>query len=192
VSEVRSLTAQPLFSLHESTPFELVTGNMPDISEYLAFEWYQPVYYYDQTTFPNQHELLGRWIGVAHNVGQAMCFWLLPKSGVPIARTMVRAVTEAELQTNDVKMELESFDASIERKIGDHLIDESDLSFEVDSNELLMALQDASDDDAGHYDMVEPETDRQDIDEYDEEKYDKLLSAGVVLPKGDFLNSLEK
>jgi len=192
VSEVRSLTAQPLFSLHGSTPFELVTGNMPDISEYLAFEWYQPVYYYDQTTFPNQRELLGRWIGIAHNVGQAMCFWILPKSGVPIARTMVRAVTEAELQTNDVKMELESFDASIKRKIGDHLINESDLSFEVDSNKLLMALQDASDDDDGHYDMVEPEADRQDVDEYDEETYDKLLSAGVVLPKGDFLNSLEK
>jgi hypothetical protein len=186
VSEVRSLTAQPLFSLHGSTPFELVTGNTPDISEYLAFEWYQPVYYYDQITFPNQRKLLGRWIGVAHNVGQAMCFWILPRSGVPIARTTVRAVTEAELQTNDVKMELESFDASIKRKIGDHLINESDLSFEVDSNKLLMALQDASDDDDGHYDMVEPEADRQDVDEYDEETYDKLLSAEVALPKGDF------
>jgi hypothetical protein len=186
VAEVRSITAQPLFSLHGRTPFELVTGNMPDISEYLAFEWYQPVYYYDQAAFPEQRELIGRWIGVAPNVGQAMCYWLLPKSGVPIARTTVRPITEAELQTTDIKQELGSFDLSIKRKIGDHLINKSDLSFEVDSQELLMALQDAMGaDDDGHYEAMEPESDRPEADDYDEETYDKLLSAEVSLPKGD-------
>jgi hypothetical protein len=186
VAETRSLTAQPLYSLHGRTPFELVTGNTPDISEYLAFEWYQPVYYYDQPSFPEQRELLGRWLGVAHNVGQAMCFWVLPKTGVPIARTTVRAITEAEMQTNDVKLELESFDASLMEKIGDHLINESDLSFEVDSQELMMALEDAPNVADGRYDPFDPEAERPDIDEYDEETYDKLLSAEVALPKGDF------
>jgi len=128
----------------------------PDISEYLAFEWYQPVYYYCQAAFPEQWELLGRWLGVAHNVGQAMCFWVLPKSGVPIAHTTVRAVTEAEFQINDVKLELESFDASLKRKIGDHLINESDLSFEIDSQKLLMALEDATNVDDGKYDPFDP------------------------------------
>jgi hypothetical protein len=33
VAEIRSLTAQPLYSLHGRTPFELVTGNTPDTSE---------------------------------------------------------------------------------------------------------------------------------------------------------------
>jgi len=54
VAKIRSLTAQPLYSLHGRTPFELVTGNTLDISEYLAFEWYHPVYYFDQTVFPEQ------------------------------------------------------------------------------------------------------------------------------------------
>jgi hypothetical protein len=36
VAEIRSLTAQPLYSLHGRTPHELVTGNTPDISEYIA------------------------------------------------------------------------------------------------------------------------------------------------------------
>jgi len=180
------LTAQPLFSLHGRTPFKMVTGNTPDISEYLAFEWYQPVYYFDQTAFPEQREIKGRWIGVAHNVGQAMCFGVLPQSGMPIARTTVRAITEAELQMDRVRQELECFDASIKAKIGDHLIDESDLSFEVDSRELVMALQEASEEDDGHYKAMEPEADRPEIDDYDEEMYDKLLSAEVSLPRGDF------
>jgi hypothetical protein len=80
-----------------------VTRNTPDISEYPAFEWYQPVYYFDQAAFPEQREIIGRWIGVAHNVGQAMCFWVLPQSGMPIARTTVRAITEAELQMDRVR-----------------------------------------------------------------------------------------
>jgi hypothetical protein len=74
VAELRCLTTQPLFSLHGWTPYELVTGNTPDISEYIAFEWYQPIYYYDRSNFPEDREIIGGWIGVAHNVGQALCY----------------------------------------------------------------------------------------------------------------------
>jgi len=66
-----------------------VTGNTPDISEYLACEWFQPVWYYDTSSFLNATHHIGRWIGVAHIIGQAMCFWILPESGIPIARSTV-------------------------------------------------------------------------------------------------------
>jgi len=59
IAEIRSLTAQPLYSLHGCTPFEMVTGNTPDISEYLALSWYQPIYYYDAMAFPEKRELMG-------------------------------------------------------------------------------------------------------------------------------------
>lgn len=112
VSELRCMTAQPLFSLHGRTPYELVTGITPDISEYISFSWYQPVYYLNNMNFPEEKENIGRWIGVAHNIGQALCFWILPKSGIPIARTLVRAITGAEMQTNSFKEELASYDNS--------------------------------------------------------------------------------
>jgi len=134
VAEIRSLTAQPLYSLRGRTPYELVTGNTPDISEYLAFRWYQPVYYFDTAAFPEERELIGRWMGVAHNIGQAMCFWILPKSGVPIARTTVRAITDSELQITQVQQELRSFDDAIQRKLGDDRLNAGDLSFEVGSD----------------------------------------------------------
>jgi hypothetical protein len=113
-AELWCLTAQPLYSLHGCTPYELVTGNTPDISEYIAFSWYQPVYYYDRTNFREERELIGRWIGVAHNKGQGMCFWILPKSGIPIARTTLRAISEAELQVDAVKQDLGSYDQAIQ------------------------------------------------------------------------------
>jgi len=36
---------------------------------------------------PKRH--IGRWLGQAYNVGQAMCYWILPLSRIPIARSTV-------------------------------------------------------------------------------------------------------
>jgi hypothetical protein len=186
VAKIRCLTAQPLFFLHGRTPYELVTGNTPDISEYIAFHWYQPVYYFDNSNFPESHEHIGRWIGVAHNIGQALCFWILPKSGTPIARTTVRAISEPELQTDPLRQELEFYDPAITRKIGDHVLTESDFSFELDSNDLNIALMDVDDIDNGHFSPMEPEADCPEIDDFNEETLDNLLLADVLLPRGDF------
>lgn len=91
VSEVRNRTALGLPALKGRTPYETVTGDTPDISEWLHFSFNQPVWYYEPGDFPQQRRLLGRWIGVAHRIGQAMCYWILPKSGEPIARSTVQA-----------------------------------------------------------------------------------------------------
>ena len=108
VAEIRSLTANPLFSLHGRTPYELVTGSTPDISEYVDFEWYQPVWYLDTGSFPQEKLLLGCWLGVAHRIGQAMCYWILPQSGKPIARTTIKGLSADELATDAVKKQLKS------------------------------------------------------------------------------------
>ncbi len=90
VVELRNRTARPLPQLNGRTPYEILTGNTPDISEFLEFVWYQLVWYYETQVFPNQTRLPARWLGVAHRVGQAMCYWLLPESGVLIARTTIK------------------------------------------------------------------------------------------------------
>ena len=118
-------------------------------------------------------------------MGQAFCYWILPKSGVPIARTTVRPITDAELSTHNIQQELCSYDALIRCKLGDHLLTEESLSFSNDFDELRNSLADVADDDDGIYHPVEPEANRPDLDEFDEETIDKLLSAEVVLSKGD-------
>jgi hypothetical protein len=184
VAEIRNLTAQPLYSLHGRTPFELVTGNTPDISEYIAFKWYQPVWYHDNSTFPEPTRHIARWIGVAHKVGQAMCFWILPNSGVPIARTTLQAIDEAELPSPVVQDLLKAYDREIEIKIGDQRISETLLPFDFGSTELDKTLPNSELPDT--YKPIEPEYDKPDIDDYDEETYDRFMSAEVLLPKGDY------
>jgi len=82
VAELRNRIACLLLQLHGHTPYKMITGNTPDISKFLEFTWYQPVWYYAADVFPQENKLLGRWIGIAHRVGQAMCFQVLPSSGM--------------------------------------------------------------------------------------------------------------
>ncbi len=116
-TELRNRLARPLPQLHGCTPYEMISGNTPDISEFLEYEWYQPVWYYEPTAFPDQERHLARWIGIAHRVGQVMCYWLLPKSGIPIARTTILAVKEEELGTTEVRGQLADYDEEINRKL---------------------------------------------------------------------------
>jgi len=184
VAEIRCLTAQPLFSLHARTPFEMVTGNTPDISEYIAFKWYQPVWYYDNSSFPDPTKHIARWIGVARNVGQAMCFWVLPASGIPIARSAVIAIEDVELRNPDIQTQLNEYDRIIEQKLGNDISLEEHLAFLVGTDEFTQALEDLEIPEM--YDPVDPEGEKPDIDDYDEETYDRFTSAEVVLPKGDY------
>jgi hypothetical protein len=50
--EIHSLTAHRHFPLQGRTPYEMVTGRTPDISEYVEFSWYESLWYYDQEDFP--------------------------------------------------------------------------------------------------------------------------------------------
>jgi len=97
VSTYRSLTAPPLSTLEGKTPYEHVLGETPDISEYLDFEFYQLVWYWDPAVaFPGDKRRLGCWLGVASDVGQALCYKILAKSGDDIARSTVCALTALE------------------------------------------------------------------------------------------------
>ncbi len=46
-----------------------------------------------------------------------MCYWLLPESGVPIARTSIQAISKDELNTDSIKTKLKQYDEKIEEKL---------------------------------------------------------------------------
>lgn len=84
--DVRSKTSGNLFIVDGRTPLEVVTGVTPDISSIMDYDFYEPVWYYDEISasqIPKSH--IDRWLGQAYNVGQAMCDWISPPSGIPIA-----------------------------------------------------------------------------------------------------------
>ena len=59
VAKLKTLTVNNYYMAKGRTPYEIVTGETPDISEYMAFSWYQPVWYLDNATFPEDRKNLG-------------------------------------------------------------------------------------------------------------------------------------
>ena len=90
VADIHNITADE--TLGWKTPHFVRKGAMPDISPYIQFTFYEEVYYLDtQEKFPNSKELKGWWIGVAHHVGDHMCFEILNENEQVIERSVVRS-----------------------------------------------------------------------------------------------------
>jgi len=57
---------------------------MPNISEYTDYDFYEFVIYYDLNDCGEDGKVcckLGRWLGLAKSVGQALCYYLLKSNG---------------------------------------------------------------------------------------------------------------
>jgi Reverse transcriptase (RNA-dependent DNA polymerase) len=158
-----------------------VTGDTPDISEYLDFSWYEAVWYYEPTAFPEEKRLIGRWMGVAHRVGQALCYWILTSSGTVIARTTVQALSPTDLETATVQQEIEDFDKAVLTAIGDATQDEDLPNPVVENLQRLYDMYDERDD----MSPIEPEASKPEADDHDVDAYDKYISAQVMLPQGN-------
>jgi len=179
---VRWLTAHEIPSLQGQVPSEAIEGNTPDISEYAQFNWYKYVWYLDPAVpFPEDAKKLGRWIGVAHDVGSPMTYWILPASCKVIARSTVSSLTEDELKDPVVQPRVAELDLSIKEKIGDSLSDE-----DIDGD-LVGIIPEVPDDiflpdhDA-EYDPAEPDAVMLEADDFTPEAYDEYLTAEVLLP----------
>ena len=74
------------------TSLQYKTGVTPDISVYLQFTFWQPILYLDhESNWPSSKERSGRWVGVAHNIGDALTFWILDDQNKQLlARSVVR------------------------------------------------------------------------------------------------------
>jgi len=62
------------------TPMEALTGQTPDISPLLSFYFWEPVYYMEPTedAYPSgTKEKLGRFVGIAESVGDALTYKIL-------------------------------------------------------------------------------------------------------------------
>ena len=181
-AQVRSVTAHSLPILKTRTPEEIVKGHTPDISELAHFAWFEWVWYRDEASFPEGNVRLGRWIGVATEVGQAMTYWLLTAKGTVIARSSVIALQEHEKRNPLVLThQLEFMKQLKERHTASdsnptHVFaSDDDIQVTVDQ-ESLDLLQEMTEGEAGYH---SPE-----IDDFTPETYDEYLTAQVMLPVG--------
>ena len=96
---------------------ERITGDTIDISEWIDFEFYDLCWYWN-----NQHDTkepnIGRWLGVSHRIGSALCYWVLTMKGQVLARTTVQHMTEDDVIIPEIQESIKEFHRVLERSIG--------------------------------------------------------------------------
>ena len=158
----------------------------PDISDLLTYDFYQWVKYRKiSDKFPEPRMSLGRWLGIAHDIGQSMCYWVLKSNGQVVARSTVRPLSDEELKDENEKTAREEFDKEVTKFIGafdDELIYDYDFD-EMEEPDLLRGK-----DEEGEH-LEEPTED--DVPDRDKNVpdsgvgHDPTINAEVVLPRGD-------
>ena len=116
-AEILLLVVPGSCQLQNRTPYESVMHYTLDISEYVNFHFYQWCYYWDET---EKEKKLGRWLGVAHQVGQSMCYWVLVESGNYIARSTVIPISENDASSTLLKERMDRFTSEVHDVIGNH------------------------------------------------------------------------
>ena len=168
---------------HQRTGIELVTGETPDISEWLDFEFYDRVWFYDQKKIEidGSGRRLARWLGVAHRVGSDLCYWLLLDSGKVIARTTVQHVVREDYVNDDTRSQIEHFDRAVEERLSDHdfiLHEPNDFYIQDELTDDNCVARNEE----GYNDMNVPEA--IEADDMDDEFMDKYLNAELIFDVG--------
>jgi hypothetical protein len=114
-SEIMSRTAR---GPEGRTGVERLTGDSVDISEWLDFEFYDLVWYWHAPD-TEENPQLGRWLGVSHRVGSAMCYWVINGNAQVLSRTTVQHVTYLEQQHDDLRKKIDRFDNQLQEKLRD-------------------------------------------------------------------------
>jgi hypothetical protein len=183
VCQVMQRTSNTVFSLDGRTPIEEVTGETPDISEYLDFGFYEFVWFKENAGLGENQ--LGRWLGVSHRIGNAMSYWVIKKNGQVLSRSTVQRVTNLELQTAEVKTLCTEFDVVLSERLKDDnfIIEEGGKTQPFDWRQFPLETDPdyAAEFQAANSDESIPEAD----DEFTADVYDDTyLNMEITLPRG--------
>ena len=177
--------------------YEMVFGSTPDISEYVEFEFYDYCWYWDTPQdYPHEKKQIGRWLGIAHRVGQAMVYYVANSNGVVIARSTVSAIEPDEYDVEETKRRMMDIDNTIKASIGDNrnAANESEIMETIDDDDIEKQLSycfDLSEDQLKEEDQTvfsdekRPEMDEAPTNDVESEAFDKFLGAYVQLPSDD-------
>jgi hypothetical protein len=173
---LRQLMARP--SLEWRTPYEILTGDTPDCTEYINFDFYSWVKFRDPTSGVSDDVFLGKWLGVATTVGQAMTYWILKSNGYVIARSTVRPLTDDEIKSTTETDAQQQFLLELKQHVNDF-------------DPALINTNNALDDDNL---LDPPDQPLTDLDSDDPPNIsdaplasgpEPLIDAQVILPRGD-------
>ena len=172
------------------TGYEEVTGETPEIGEWLDFEFYDTVWWLDTKNFPEDQRRLAKWIGISHRVGSDMCYWLITESGKLVSKTSVEHVTQEDWANESKRKQIQEFDIKIAARLNDeNFMIPGDMQYhrqylditDDDDNEITTtaAAEANTPSDAEYGDMIVD-----DIVDADDDAVDKYLTAELILDVG--------
>ena len=62
---------------------------------------------------------LGRWLGVSHRVGSALCYHILKHNGSIESRTTVQHVTQDDFDKPETKARIDKFNEDVVERLND-------------------------------------------------------------------------
>jgi len=182
----------------EFTPVEEITGDTPDISEYIDFQFYDWVWFVDNPHNKEEGPKIARWLGVSHRVGSAMCFYVLVQNCQVLSRSSVQHISHAEQLKDEIIQRLKQFDHEVVGRLNDpaHTLPETE--------ENAFWIEDDDDGNGDHTGNSNSETktslvrddptdialDSSPMIDADDvwstpEAYDEYLNAEILVPDGD-------
>ena len=179
------LTASTVRNLQGRKPLELLTGETPDISEYLDFGWYNRVWYKEDAGLRETN--VGRFLGPAHKSVSLMSSWVLPKSGIPISRTRVQRVIHLKIQTDANRKHFKHYDTAITEIFHEVYTQENSSapSSENMTMEMWKDLADGVKEFQNELAILFDNTDvKEDDDQFTQDSYDNYINIEIALDQG--------
>ena len=171
--------------LHGRTGLEKVTGETPEISQYIDFGFYDPCWYKENAGMGKTK--MGRWLGVSHKTRSLMSFWVLTPSCRVVSRKSVQRITNLELQEETNKRQMTAFDDAVKGYLWDHnhVLNDGGKSEPYDWSTHPF------EDDPDFQEEFDDAVNNPEVKEADElftpDTYDQYLQMELALPQGDSL-----
>ena len=160
------------------TGLEIITGDTPDISEWIDFAFFDHVWFWDSSG-DEDNPKLGRWLGVSRRVGSAMCYFVIKENGQVESRTSVQHVTAYDMAQPGINEQVERFDAALRERLDDKNHIQSDsvsFLYEEDLDELDEGIDQPT--------PMDPTALVGDIEEDKPETFDNYVGAELILDTG--------
>ena len=111
VANIMQIIASFAADLQGRTPLEALTGETPDIYQYLDFGFYNRVWFKEDSRLGETKP--GILLGVSHYIGSIMSCGVFPASKIPVYITNVQLVKNLESQTEQRKKHFEVHEIAI-------------------------------------------------------------------------------
>jgi hypothetical protein len=178
------------------TGYEEVTGETPDISEWIDFDFYDLIWYHDppdlmaKTT--KEVRKLGQWLGVSNRVGSVLTYWVLTQACQILNRSTVQHVTIEDRLNTETEGQINEFNKDVDTRLDDTGFVIANLlgtpSILQDEGELYKdqtAYGDGTNTPTeAEYRMEQQPPEWLDEDNIESEAYDKLIGAEFMVDFG--------